>query len=131
MGDEARAYEWVEPLPAGCPPDDAWPPDGDKTYYRLVASVPPIQEDFYSHRKLYPDRPFRGSECIARACSLLETLGRCAEVMAMPQHKDKGERIVRITLPPDSGVVKNTGPRHHVSWWWAKGFDPVACCEEL
>jgi hypothetical protein len=123
-------FQWVEPLPADCPPTDAWVPDGE-SYYRLVSSIPPTERDFYSQRRLWPAKMFSQSECTARACSLLAMIKACARIRKFPTHKYLNERIVRLTLTRDSGLVTRTRGRGHHSWWWAKGFDPVANCEEV
>lgn len=123
------ASNWFEPLPKGCPPVDAASPNGKK-YFRLVETCPPTETDFWSQRKLYPRKPFHTSECIAMALSLLSDVSACLNLLKLPPHRNK--RIVEITPPPESGVLKRTGrDEYHHSWWRAKQFDPIPHCVEI
>ena len=122
-------FEWAETLPNDCPPEDALLPQNDN-YYRLVKEIPPTDSDFWSHRKLYPSKPFNINECITRACSLINNLKRCNNLTKLPPHKDK--KVVQIILPPESGLVKKTGARSsHFSWWRAKDFDVIQHCSNV
>lgn len=120
-------YEWAEPLPDECPPDDAASPEGE-TYYRMVESFPPTDKDFVSHRELYPNKDFKNvPECVARSCSVFSEYGCCAELTKLPRHKHK--RVVSLELDTSSGVVLRTFRRqHHYSWWRSQNFDPVTLC---
>lgn len=74
--------EWIEdPLPTSCPPEEAYRPEND-VFYRLVESFPPKIEDFYSIRKLFPERPPYTSqdECVQRSCSVFSTYKACENV---------------------------------------------------
>ena len=58
--------EWFEALPEQCPPTDAAQCKG--YYYRIANGNPATTEDFFSQRKLQPDKVFKGfgiDECIA------------------------------------------------------------------
>ena len=125
MSDNHEAFDWVEPLPEGCPPAEAYSPNSG-TFYRLVESVPPTVNDFYSFRWLNPNAPLRRSECVERACSLRSTLKSAENLRGLPRLR--GKQIAEIVLPPESGLIQRTGQHHHVSWWWAQGFDPVSHC---
>ena len=116
---------WAEPLPPGCPPFDAYPPDTDSCYYRLVDTIPPQITDFHSNRMLFPKRHVE-DECIARAVSLLGSDGACAISQKFPTLRHK--KPLRIVLPPESGLIKKTG-NDHWSWWRARGFDIVKYCQ--
>lgn len=115
-------YEWVEELPQDCPPTEAVPPNND-AYFRLV-NIPVSSQDFDSHRRLFPKKFFRVSECVARSTSLFSNLSACVEMRKFPLHR--GKKLVRLILPPDSGLVMSTGEKDdHLSWWRATGFDPI------
>jgi hypothetical protein len=122
-----EGMEWAEPLPSQCPPTDANPPNHEE-YYRFVGTIPPREEDFYSQRRLYPNRKFRINECRARSISLFGSYEDCLMKQKLPSLKHK--RIVGIALPPESGVVVRTGQASHHSWWRAKHFDAIAFCRE-
>ena len=90
--------EWFELLPEQCPPEDAQQCDG---YYYRIANGNPVQSvDFFSQRRLQPDKVFKGlgvDECITRAVSLFS------------DSKD--------------GMIKKTFGTAHYSWWRTKDFD--------
>jgi len=116
---------WAEILPDGCPPPDAEKPNNE-AYFRLVDAVPPAISDFQSTRALYPERKVR-DECIARSVSIFGTEDRCKNAKLLPALK--GKEIFKIQLPPESGLVKETG-RDHYSWWRLGSFDIVGYCKE-
>lgn len=127
MTDFGKKIKWAEKLPEKCPPPDATQPQNG-IYYRLVESNPPTEKDFYSHRKLFPEKNYSSKECIASAVSIFNSLDRCKDIKKLPLHKDNNELIIKITLPPDSGLIKKTGGHHHFSWWRAKSFNPLPHC---
>ena len=50
--------EWFEELPDQCPPEDAMECNG--IYFRIANGNPATSEDFFSQRKLQPDKIFKG-----------------------------------------------------------------------
>ena len=50
--------EWFEALPEQCPPTDAKRCEG--CYYRIANGNPVTTEDFFSQRKMQPDKVFKG-----------------------------------------------------------------------
>ena len=124
---QGNQSEWAEELPPHCPPDAAFPPNDD-VFYRLVSQFPPEEEDFFSHRKLYPRKKFPVDECRARSVSIFNRLEECAEILKLPAHRNK--KVVKFVLPPESGVVLQTGRNQaHYSWWRSKQYDPIPACE--
>ena len=122
--------EWAEELPPNCPPSDAVRPKGEQ-YYRLVQRIPPSEQDFWSQRKMHPNKVFNNvSECVARSCSLISTLDVCIEYAKLPNLRNR--KIVALVLTPNSGFVKKTSAhRAHYSWWRASCFDPERECVEI
>ena len=58
--------DWYEQLPPLCPPTDASPCNG--RFYRIAKGNPANDSDFFSQRKLQPNKVFVGQgvdECIA------------------------------------------------------------------
>ena len=49
---------WFEELPPSCPPADAVPCDGQ--FYRIAKGNPAEDSDFFSQRKMQPDKVFKG-----------------------------------------------------------------------
>ena len=64
--------EWFEALPEQCPPTDAKRCEG--CYYRIANGNPVTTEDFFSQRKMQPDKVFKGlgiDECVTRAVRVI------------------------------------------------------------
>ena len=79
--------KWIEDLPTKCPPESAVP--SEKTFYRLVETIPPSMKDFWSNWKLTPKRSFKVSECIAKACSIFDNPKDCTRQKKYTCHKHK------------------------------------------
>jgi hypothetical protein len=114
---------WFEDLPEQCPEADAKSPNGE-IYYRLTECEIVSCNDFWSHRKIWPHRAFKTTECRARSLSIFENISDCAKLLLLPLHQNK--HIAEIILTPDAGVLKQTGKVGHNSWWRSNSFDPVA-----
>lgn len=128
-GQAHEDLEWAEDLPPQCPPLQARRPDNQE-FYRLVSVLPPTERDFMSYRALFPNRTFNVDECTARAVSLHDSARTALELMKSP--KFRNSRMVKLILPPQSGVVLRTGRQPgHFSWWRTIAFDPVTSCEAV
>jgi hypothetical protein len=124
-------FDWAEDLPEMCPPEKASPPNNE-IYFRLVDSIPPTEQDFYSQRKLHPEKYFSKGECIARAVSLFSDLEECRKISKLPTQKLRNCNIVSIILPNGSGLILQTGfNKYHNSWWRTNNFDPVSNCQKV
>lgn len=121
---------WAEPLPDGCPPPEAREPENE-VYYRLVDdSVSPKPKDFFSTRKLKPDRNFGDvSECETLGLSVFDTLDACRGAGKLRGLRHK--QVAKVTLTPKCGVVLQTRGPAHYSWWLKAAFDPVSICEPV
>lgn len=114
--------EWFEILPPSCPPADAM--DCKGIYYRIANGNPAQSEDFFSHRKLQPDKVFKGEgidECIVCSLSVFSDKEEAQKKLKLP--KFRKAVIVEISLEGKDGKMKKTfGPAHY-SWWRTKAFD--------
>lgn len=122
--------EWAEPLPEECPPQEARDPE-DEVFYRLVDEpTRPKQSDFFSPRKLKPQRNFKdASLCETLGLSVFSTIDACRKVGKLAGLRDK--QVAEVTLPPECGVVLQTrGPKHY-SWWLKAAFNPVSICKPI
>ncbi|WP_205343119.1 hypothetical protein [Denitrificimonas caeni] len=114
---------WFEPLPEQCPPFGAKPVKG--TFYRLVTGAVAGCEDFWSHRKIWPNKSFNVDECRARSLSIYECYEDCDKLRKLSMHKYK--EIAEITLDINAGIAKQTGrDKTHYSWWRSNSFMPQA-----
>lgn len=106
--------KWFEKLPDLCPPSTAFSPEGH-IFYRFCKKNPPVDDDFFSHRKLNPERNYVVSECQAMSVSLFETFEKMKEKQKLPHFRKK--HIIKISLSADDGLVAKTGSDGHFSWW--------------
>lgn len=120
----SKKENWVEELPKACPPEDACV-SNNQVFFRLVDSIPPEEKDFYSYRMEFPNKKCR-NECIARACSLWVSDEQCKLLQGLPAHAN--QKIIKLTLSPNSGLILVNRSSGHVSWWWRKGFNPINHC---
>ena len=97
--------EWFEALPEQCPPTDAKRCEG--CYYRIANGNPVTTEDFFSQRKMQPDKVFKGlgiDECVTRAVSLFSEREEAEKRLKLP--KLKKANIDLVILEPKEGVLK-------------------------
>lgn len=114
--------EWFEELPEQCPPKDA--KDCEGNFYRIANGNPAQSADFFSQRRLAPDKVFKGNgldECIARAVSLFGNLEDAKKRLKLP--KFKRANIALVELCPKDGVMKKTFTDSHYSWWRTTAFN--------
>lgn len=114
--------EWFEELPKQCPPSDAQHCNG--RYYRIAKGVPTESEDYFSQRKLQPDKVFVGEgidECIVRSVSLFASVEEARKRLRLP--KFRKNIVVEVELTPKDGVIKKTFGPNHYSWWRTKHFN--------
>lgn len=115
--------DWFEELPPSCPEDGAEPPKGE-VFFRLLGGDEITDEDFWSHRKLWPHKAFNTDECKARAVSVFKSFSGCERLLSLPVHA--GKKVAQISLGAESGLIKRTfNTKGHYSWWRRKDFDPV------
>lgn len=113
---------WYEQLPPLCPPSDAVPCGG--TFYRIAKVNPATDGDFFSQRKLQPNKTFTGlgvDECIARSISLFSEKNDATRRLKLP--KFRSANIAIVTLQPKDGVMKKTFSDSHYSWWRSVDFE--------
>ena len=114
--------DWYEQLPPLCPPTDASPCNG--RFYRIAKGNPANDSDFFSQRKLQPDKVFVGleiDECIVRAISLFSDEADVVRRLKLP--KFRNANISEVILQPKDGVMKKTFSDSHYSWWRSVDFD--------
>ncbi len=122
--------EWAEDLPEGCPPEDAISPDSG-LFFRAVQTFPPTENDFYSPRKLQPNRQFR-DECAARALSVCDTIEGCKQ---LKKHSFfRNHLIASVVLDKECGLIKwhpSALGKSHYEWWLNTEFNPIPKCVEV
>lgn len=116
-----------EPLPDGCPPEDAMSITEPQEVYRLVRTNPPTYEDFQSQRALKPTRKFTDiTECQARGLSVHTQRKDCLRVLKLPPFR--GCLPCRVHLQAGAGSIQRTGSRSHCTWWPLLQFDILLQC---
>lgn len=116
-----------EPLPEGCPPDDAEEITAPRAVYRLVRNNPPTGDDFRSQRAERPTDQFDVSECRARGVSVFASR-RDAEWRSRRGNL-KGLAVCQIALISGAGRITKTGGRSHYTWWPYAAYDILANCQ--
>jgi hypothetical protein len=114
---------WHSYTPEGCPPTAAVGMDG--CFYRLVASDPPTQTDFKSHKELNPSKPFP-DPCQACGLSIFQNLNDIVALKArVPAFKKKFVAIGE--LQSHQGVLCHTPSsgqnNSHHTWWLPTEID--------
>ena len=112
-----------EPLPDGCPPDEADEITTPRVVYRLVRNNPPTDDDFQSQRSEKPTTQFNVSECRARGVSVFSN--RRDVESQTKRYNLKSLAVCQVTLTADAGRIKKTGGSSHYTWC------PYACYEIL
>jgi len=121
--------DWAEDLPEGCPPEDTVAPNAE-IFFRAVLTFPPTESDFYSPRKLYPDKEY-SNECEAKALSVFSTLDGCQRLQRFSFFRN--HLITSLPLGTGCGLIKSNPSatsNTHYDWWLAAGFNPVPLCTE-
>lgn len=118
-------FEWYEELPEQCPPSTAFSVEGF-VCYRLCKAVVVEDEDFHSHRKLFPARVFNAPECRARAISVFTNPNDLDNLLKLSIHKGKAK--VKLNLCGTDGLAMKSGRDSHYSWWRSKTFNTKAAC---
>lgn len=91
--------KWFEELPEQCPPEDAKECNG--IYYRIANGNPATSTDFFSQKKLQPDKVFIGKgidDCIVKSISLFSDRKEIEKRMKLPKFR-KGV-IAEVRLGP-------------------------------
>ena len=110
-----------EPLPEGCPPNEANEITHPRIVFRLVRTNPPTDDDFRSQRAEKPNRAFDGiSECTTRGVSVYPDPMDMKPVLKL-RHM-RGRLICRVELDRGAGFILRTGEAHH-TWWPFAEFD--------
>lgn len=118
---------FLEPLPEGCPPEDAEEITAERVVYRLVRTNPPAADDFRSHRAEQPVAHFRVPECIARGVSVHTERSDSEALLKLPQFR--GRLVCLVNLEAGAGCMKQTSTPSHHTWWPLAAFDILGHCE--
>lgn len=111
---------WFEVLPTECP-DNAHAIDG--CFYRLISGEKISCKDFWSHRKIWPNKAFNVDECRAHSLSVFDNYADCEVLIKLPAHRTKA--VAKVDIDASCGLVKQTGNKlSHYSWWRSDTFEP-------
>ena len=114
--------KWFEELPEQCPPEDAKECNG--IYYRIANGNPATSADFFSQKRLQPDKIFTGEgidDCIVKSISLFSDRKEREKRLKLPKFR-KGV-IAEVKLEPKDGMIKKTFGNAHYSWWRTNEFE--------
>lgn len=123
--------DFMECLPADCPPPKAERLISEKVVYRIVNECPPTIDDFRSQRQERPRARFNLPECLVCGVSVFADQSRAMETAKLPKFRSKGMRVAKVKLMPDSGYILKTGSVSHYTFWPFASFKPLAVAEEV
>lgn len=112
---------WFETLPDKCPPSEAVTAEGMRVY-RAIASSPATEEDFKSHRELFPNKFFSVTECQARSLSVHDNIAETEKLKKLPRFRDSFF-VMELELSAGDGLILKTNGPHHYSWWRSSEFN--------
>jgi hypothetical protein len=115
-----------EPLPEGCPPEEAEEIALPREVFRLVRNNPPTLDDFRSQRAEKPNAVFQVTECQARGISVFADRRDSERALKLPVLR--GRLICRVRLEAGAGRIQQTGRPSHHTWWPLAAFDIMAHC---
>lgn len=121
-------FEFMENLPENCPTDDSYVIRRNFEAYRLVKNNPPLESDFHSVKKMFPDRKYK-NVCLAKSVSVWLDEQKCKMVLMLPAHRD--EKLCKIKLNRNSGYALVNKETAHVSWWPFRHYNIVENSEVI
>ena len=122
MGMNKNFNNWFEELPEKCLPEDAKECSG--VFYRIANGNPATSANFFSQRRLQPNKVFRGEgidDCIVKSIYLFSDKKEIEKRMKLP--KFKKAVIAEVKLEPKDGMIKKTFGVAHYSWWRTNDFN--------
>lgn len=108
-----------------CPHEDAFVPDGSKTYFRVLKSSEANSECFLP-TTIKTDKPLPDDfdDCIGKSVSIFDSLeGMINGFFKLPHNRGKKKHIGILQLQPNDGMLKQTFRKNHHSWWRSQAFD--------
>ena len=125
---DQKTMRYLEPLPEGCPPDEADEITTERLVFRLVRTHPATLDDFRSQRAEKPDAVFKGiTECQARGLSVHTERRDCTKLLKLPRLRTMIVATLRLVAP--AGRLQKTFQPSHHTWWPLADFDILAHCE--
>ena len=116
-------FEDLSGLEINCPHIDAFTPDGQKAYFRVIKENP-ATSDCFLPTPLKDGRP-KPDDCILKSVSIFDNYdGLLNGYFRTPAHKKKLRNIAVLTLTSRCGLLKQTFAASHYSWWRSMEFQP-------
>lgn len=104
-----------------CPPDDAFSPNGEQEYFRVIKKNKPIAESFVPKKFKEEDAV---DPCIAKALSVSDSLQSLINgYFKIPANKKREVLVGTLKLVNNDGLIKQTFAKGHHSWWRSTVFD--------
>jgi hypothetical protein len=126
------AISYFEDLDVGCtcPHEDAFVPDGEKEYFRVLKSSD-VTSDCFLPTPIRADRPLPDGfdDCIGKSVSIYDDLqGMINGFFKIQAKKNKKKQIgvCVLKLGAEDGLLKQTFGKNHHSWWRSQAFDVTA-----
>ena len=108
-----------------CPHEDAFVPNGVKTYFRVLKSSE-VNSECFLPTTIKTDKPLPDEfdDCIGKSVSIYDSLdGMINGFFRLPHNRGKKKHIGILQLKSNDGVLKQTFRKSHHSWWRSQAFD--------
>ena len=109
-----------------CPHEDAFVPDGERIYYRVLKSST-VSSDYFLPTEVKDNRPLPQDydNCIGKSVSVFDDLEvMINSIFRLPFNRGKKKTIGLLKLTANDGLLKQTfDNKNHHSWWRSKAFD--------
>lgn len=123
--------DWLEDLPAGCPPF------GAKSIellgvYRVVTCADPAEVDFKSHAALnLPLRP-PATPCEWASCSLFKSRDKAVDIAGkLPKPRFSNPHLALLNIGEEDGRALVNERSTHIHFWAARNFDALEAILEV
>jgi len=119
-------FEDVTATGIPCPHKDAFVPDGEKIYYRVLKNSS-VSSEYFLPTVVKDDRPLpQGYDnCIGKSVSVFDDLQvMINSIFKLPSNRGKTKTIGLLKLTANDGLLKQTfDDKNHHSWWRSSAFD--------
>jgi hypothetical protein len=125
--NELQYFEDLAATGIICPHEDAFMPDGEKVYYRVLKASP-VSSECFLPTVIKTDKPLPDEfdSCIGKSVSIYDDLQGMINGFYKTQAGRKKRKQIGVgvlKLNANDGMVKQTFGKNHHSWWRSKTFD--------
>jgi hypothetical protein len=129
--EKLAIMDWLEALPAGCPPRAA-KDIAIEAVYRVVTCASPTMEDFKSHAALKLPLGPGCDPCEWASCSLFKSRDRAVDIASkLPKIRFSKPHLALLDISLGDGKSKINQKTSHIHFWASTQFDPASALIEV